>query len=173
MPCQTPFMCPACGARSFNPNDILHGWCDRCKMGNNERATIAGVLDAVGIRCADPEKLDATSVKTLLKLIHEPLYLDFRAYAERRQWCCLRIAIYNVAILRGSTHDDAGFSDAWEYPSLGPAILALADWDNHPGTEPIGWIRHPRTGRRLATEEGTHYDQDKRLVRKGAIYVRW
>lgn len=42
--------------------------------------------------------------------------------------------------------DPLYYEDVWDFLSLDAAVAALLSWD---GTgEPIGWHRHPRTGRR-------------------------
>jgi hypothetical protein len=46
------FDCPRCGARSYNPNDIEHGYCGRCHdwtRPDDVEAIAADLLDRLGI----------------------------------------------------------------------------------------------------------------------------
>lgn len=40
------------------------------------------------------------------------------------------------------------YDDRWCYATVLLAALHARAWDAEPGTEPAGWHRHPRTGRR-------------------------
>jgi len=46
--------------------------------------------------------------------------------------------------------DDAGYKERWCYDTLLDAIGALRDWDGD--GEPVGWHRHPNSGRRRSKE---------------------
>jgi len=51
--------------------------------------------------------------------------------------------------------------DQWGFETPEKALAALAAWDGAKGTEPMGWFRHPSTGRRRpggdASKEFIHY----------------
>lgn len=57
--------------------------------------------------------------------------------------------VFSVAIIVGDFGDDYGYSDRWCFNSFLLAAAALTEWAgrNFEG-EPIGWHRHPDTGRR-------------------------
>lgn len=51
-----------------------------------------------------------------------------------------------LTVARDAESDKFGYDDMWCYNTLGEAIAAGHNWD---GTgEPVGWHRHPPTGRR-------------------------
>lgn len=65
--------------------------------------------------------------------------------------------IFTWAILYGWR--DHGHLDRWCYESLTEAKGALDDWNGEPGTEPEGWHRHPRSGRRRDVVTGREWVQ--------------
>lgn len=60
--------------------------------------------------------------------------------------CAIHRLMYTYAIL--SECDFFGYGDRWCYSTLEKAQEALRAWSGESGTEPMGWHRHPRTGRR-------------------------
>jgi hypothetical protein len=77
--------------------------------------------------------------------------------------------IFTYAIGTGRIGDMIGVGDCWCYPSYAAARAALDAWDEQ--GEPEGWIRHPDSGRRVATEPG-HLDEDGNVVPVGQLYRR-
>lgn len=77
--------------------------------------------------------------------------------------------MYTHAIGTSRIGDKASIGDCWCYPNYAAARNALDAWDGH--GEPDGWIRHPDSGRRLATTAGER-DQNNELVPVGQRYVR-
>lgn len=68
---------------------------------------------------------------------------------EGRRWAAIRPLMYTFAILVGKTDELAvGYDERWCYERLADALVAFDAWDGKVGTEPVGWIRHPTTGRR-------------------------
>lgn len=55
--------------------------------------------------------------------------------------------MFTGAIIIGPP-DTFGYDDRWCYATLPLAATCAQLWDGAPGTEPGGWHRHPRTGRR-------------------------
>jgi hypothetical protein len=70
------------------------------------------------------------------------------------RYACVRPLMFTHAIIVGKLGDERGYDDQWCYRNRLSAIAALEVWD---GTgEPVGWHRHPRTGRRI-DENGQEY----------------
>lgn len=55
--------------------------------------------------------------------------------------------LYSVAIVIGPA-GAPGYDDRWDYPDLDAAVRSAVEWDPAVDKEPMGWIRHPRSGRR-------------------------
>lgn len=53
-------------------------------------------------------------------------------------------ATVGVALARA---DFGSYADTWDYATREAATFAMCHWDG--AGEPTGWIRHPRSGRRL------------------------
>ena len=57
--------------------------------------------------------------------------------------------LYTAGIITGHMGDDWGYADRWCFGHLGVALRALAEWQSRDFEgEPIGWHRHPDSGRR-------------------------
>jgi hypothetical protein len=48
--------------------------------------------------------------------------------------------------------DDDSFGDVWEFPTLDAALAAQRYWNPQEQIEPVGWDRHPKSGRRAAKD---------------------
>jgi hypothetical protein len=76
---------------------------------------------------------------------------DGRAIWLRRQFFNFQISIGKIG--------EFSFDDCWEFRDGVRALHAMAEWNPLTMKEPIGWVRHPPTGRRRfpdgdpATEE--------------------
>jgi hypothetical protein len=80
-------------------------------------------------------------------------YTAVRLLSDGR-WAALTKMTFTTAIIVGKVSDRWGYDDRWCYHDPVVALAALNAWD---GTgEPLGWHRHPRSGRRV-TEEGEEY----------------
>lgn len=65
------------------------------------------------------------------------------------RWMAVVPFIYTDAIVWGWITDTMFYEDRWCYDSPAKAIIYGTAWDgNAPHTEPDGWHRHPRSGRR-------------------------
>ena len=65
---------------------------------------------------------------------------------DDRRYVAVAPRLFTWALLWGHVDNRHGFVEHWCYPSLFAAVAAAACWD---GTgDPVGWVRHPRTGRR-------------------------
>lgn len=77
--------------------------------------------------------------------------------------------MFTAAIVVGEVGNERWYDDRWCYDSVVAAVLALEVWD---GTgDPVGWHRHPRSGRRIARTEG-EVDDHGQIVPVGETYVR-
>lgn len=65
--------------------------------------------------------------------------------------CVLERFAFTWAILSDCCY--TGYADRWCYSSPQQALAALLDWSGAEGTEPAGWHRHPRTGRRRPSSD--------------------
>lgn len=54
--------------------------------------------------------------------------------------------MFTWALVVGRVEDPSGFDDSWCYSTLHAAVLAANVFDGV--GEPVGWHRHPRSGRR-------------------------
>lgn len=48
-----------------------------------------------------------------------------------------------------------GYEDRYCYPTMAGAVLAMADWDG--AGDPVGWNRHPKSGRRRDPATGREW----------------
>lgn len=69
---------------------------------------------------------------------------------EDDRYVGVRPLMFTWAVVAGSTHERLVCNPAlrWCYSGAPAATAAAAVWDGAPGTEPIGWHRHPASGRR-------------------------
>lgn len=66
--------------------------------------------------------------------------------------CAIQPLMFTHAIYSGMNL--WGYEDRWCYKTYKDAKAALDAWDGAEGTEPTGWHRHPKTGRRV-NEDGS------------------
>lgn len=69
-----------------------------------------------------------------------------RVSDDGSQLIAVRQMIFTWAIFSGL--EELGYEDRWCYETGTDAALAWVAWSGDAGTEPEGWIRHPRTERR-------------------------
>jgi hypothetical protein len=70
------------------------------------------------------------------------------------RYACVMPFLFTHAIITGRIGNRSTYEDRWCYATSAKAIAAIEAWD---GTgEPVGWHRHPGTGRRR-TEDGEEY----------------
>lgn len=70
-------------------------------------------------------------------------YLHYTEYPHGTNAALLPL-LYTCALVTGL--DTTGYRDRWCYQDAVSALAALAAWDGV--GEPMGWHRHPATGRR-------------------------
>ena len=65
------------------------------------------------------------------------------------RWAALSRFAFTTAIITGAIGDDWGYENRWCFDSLGLAAASLTSWQlrGFEG-EPLGWHRHPDSGRR-------------------------
>jgi hypothetical protein len=70
--------------------------------------------------------------------------------------------LYHHMMIMGRMDDSLGYDDRWCYEDFPDALKGFQSWDGAKGTEPTGWHRHPKTGRRREIQkDGTwreHFD---------------
>ncbi len=85
------------------------------------------------------------------------------------QYACIRRFAFTFAILTGKIGDFTSYTNRWCYCDYAKARNALDAWDGI--GEPVGWHRHPATGRRVATSD-IEIDGSGKLVPIGEAYIR-
>jgi hypothetical protein len=90
-----------------------------------------------------------------VRLIDDGFYIGIRRF------------LYTHAIIIGEVNNLDCYLDRWCYDSYNAAKQALDAWDGI--GEPIGWHRHPASGRRICRVAGT-YDENGRIVPVGQMY---
>lgn len=66
-----------------------------------------------------------------------------------RRYAVLSPLLFTTAIITGDLGDDYGFDNRWCYDNGYLAGAALVEWGKRDfEDEPIGWHRHPNSGRR-------------------------
>jgi hypothetical protein len=102
-------------------------------------------------------------------LVEECGYTDVRELPGGRRYAAIMPLGFTHAIITGRIGDMIGIDDRWCYHDKQSAKAALDAWD---GTgEPMGWHRHPASGRRVAQEDG-EYDGLGAQHSKGDLLVR-
>jgi hypothetical protein len=86
------------------------------------------------------------------------------------RWAAIQPKMFTHAIVIGDIGDYDCIGDGWCYHDYATAKAALDAWDGQ--GEPVGWFRHPASGRRVAEVEGER-DADGRVVMLGELYQRW
>lgn len=103
-----------------------------------------------------------------LTYVADPLgYLGAKILPGDR-YAALAPMLFTTAIIVGQVGDTDAYDDRWCYEEPVPALLALQAWDGE--GEPVGWHRHPRSGRRVA-RTGNEVDENGRMVPAGQVYV--
>jgi len=80
-------------------------------------------------------------------------YSSIRAADDGSQLVAMRQMVFTWAIFAGL--DEAGYEDQWCFESATAAAMAFVAWSGNMGTEPDGWIRHPKSGRRRPGGDAT------------------
>lgn len=71
------------------------------------------------------------------------------------RYACITPMLYTTAIIVGQVGDDTGYDDRWCYENVFDAVLALRAWGGE--GEPVGWHRHPASGRRVIRNESVTF----------------
>lgn len=109
----------------------------------------------------------AVDAEWLLSFSVECGYLAIKALPDDR-YAAVSPMLFTSAVVTGLIGDESGYSDRWCYANTPTAVLALNAWD---GTgEPLGWHRHPRSGRRVA-QTGREVADDGHIPVIGEMYV--
>lgn len=66
------------------------------------------------------------------------------------EYIMIKRLLFHWTLIRGCIEDTVSYSDRWCYATKDLAIEAFAAWpyDAPVEYEPVGWHRHPRSGRR-------------------------
>lgn len=87
--------------------------------------------------------------------LHQNGYTHIRELPDGR-WAAIMPLIFTTAIVTGTWAGAVyGYDDRWCYRTPDMARVALEAWNGQ--GEPIGWHRHPDTGRRVNEETGEAY----------------
>ncbi len=113
--------------------------------------------------------VDRRSVEAFVLYLLQCGYLDIRPIG-RTHWAGIQPKMYTHAIVKGRIGDTIGIDDCWCYGSLRDAQAALALWDGV--GEPIGWMRHPATGRRVSLTPWERDETGAEVGEVGVIYKR-
>jgi len=73
--------------------------------------------------------------------------IHVREFPDRSLAWVARFA-FTHAILFAHRRSPSGYEDRWCFESRQLAIDALKEWNRETDAEPMGWHRHPDTGRR-------------------------
>jgi hypothetical protein len=108
-------------------------------------------------------------VFTFAKFLLACGYRDIRPVSATH-WVGIQPKMYTHAIVKCRIGDHTGIDDCWCYRSLRDAQAALALWDGM--GEPIGWMRHPATGRRVSMTPWERDETGREVGDVGVLYVR-
>lgn len=121
--------------------------CDDCK---SDSCTVQAYANDVAL--CDSCLVKRQNAQALLKIqdfINENGYLAPRFLPDGRLACVMPLAYTGAIIVMNAQTYRQCYDDRWCYQSVKSATDALDNWENAGGTgEPVGWHRHPRTGRR-------------------------
>jgi len=93
-------------------------------------------------------KLDAPETLAYVSYLREQGYTYILPIDDKR-YACLCPFGYTVAIITGHWFDRTGYDDRWCYHDYPTALGALIEWAKADfKDEPMGWHRHPKSGRR-------------------------
>jgi hypothetical protein len=74
----------------------------------------------------------------------------------RGHWIGIQRLMFHYTMHKGAIGDDCGYDDRWCFQDQVIADYALTEWKARDFKgEPIGWHRHPRTGRRRPGGDAT------------------
>ena len=78
---------------------------------------------------------------------------------QGNKWYAVCNFLFTSAILTGTKEGaHVGYDDRWCYHTRTDAAKALDDWENLEfAGEPVGWHRHPDSGRRIDEKTGQMY----------------
>ena len=94
------------------------------------------------------ELAGAAEALWLARLADANHYFAARPIGGHR-WAAIHHFAFTDAILVGDMFDDWGYADRWCFERGPLALYALDEWESREFEgEPIGWHRHPDSGRR-------------------------
>lgn len=96
-------------------------------------------------------------------------FLSPRVLDEAR-WAAVLPLAYTSAVAIGPMFDRVSIDDRWCYETRQKALDALAAWDG--SGEPVGWHRHPGTGRRVSLDPSERDETGKEVGAIGVLYRR-
>lgn len=124
--------------------------------------------------CVEREPVTFTSdtsrdeaLEWLEKFCRENHYSEPQLMDDGIHYAAISRMMHTHAIILGEIGDSRSYLDRWCYADGLLAMMALVVWD---GTgDPMGWHRHPKSGRRVS--DGTGIDGNGNRVPMGEIYV--
>jgi len=95
---------------------------------------------------------EAVMMGNFATYLHAWGYRSIRDMGEGR-YACLQPLLFTTAIITGRWGDYHSFDDRWCFRDGEGALAALDRWERVMfAGEPVGWHRHPDTGRRVDAE---------------------
>lgn len=95
------------------------------------------------------------------KIIDDNAYVNVELIGDGR-YVCLHRLMFHWTMIIGHCEDAHGYDDRYCYETHNLGRAALAEWKNRDfKDEPIGWHRHPKSGRRRTNgDPNTEYIED-------------
>lgn len=93
-----------------------------------------------------PTRLKAKEVLAMAG--YYPGEVQFKVLPDGRIAWIARLLFTWAILVAGMEEAEIGYEDRWCFTSETGAEAALEAWSGEKGTEPEGWIRNPKTGRR-------------------------
>jgi hypothetical protein len=90
--------------------------------------------------------------------------------ARPGRYACIVKFAFTYGIVTGRIGDRMGYADRWCYSTMDKAKAALDAWDG--AGEPIGWHRHPNSGRRVSESPHERDENGFEVGASGVAYVR-
>lgn len=111
-------------------------------------AFIAAEIAGLARRAADWFGLDMEppNLPYLPSVLAQMGYLDWKLLANGELVAIGKMAFNNGRLFAGIS--DTGYEDCWCYDSIEKACQSMWNWDSTKDKEPMGWKRHPLSGRR-------------------------
>ena len=103
-------------------------------------------------------------------LIIEAGFRDVRLLSSSTRWIAIQPKMFTHAIVIGRVGDYCGYDDFWCYKDYNSAKQALNAWDGI--GEPIGWIRHTPSGRRVSQSLDEFDENGHKVAALGVMYRR-